>query len=636
MAALLLSAAAGPAGAQTAPPSAAAVADSFIVVGGDTLFLALPLEVVGSRVPVALPGVVRNLAVVGEDEAARAPARSTAELLQTVPGVVVSQRQQYGVQSDLTMRGSTFDQVQVLLNGFPAGDPQTGHHALDLPVGKDDIARLEVLPGHGSSLYGAGAFGGTVNVVTRRPADIGGGRVALTGGDNGIWGASASADLRLGAATGSRVSFERFRTDGWEVDQPDGSTAWGGNDADAWHATGRVVHEGEGGEWDVFGAYSDRRYGALDYYAPYPAFEKTKTLFTTAQYRRSLSDRVTVEPRAWYRRHRDEFILFRTNPDAYTNDHVTRSTGGELNGVMRLDDAHAVAVSLEAAYEDIDSRGLRGGVWGEALGSHLRRRLSGAVELKRDRGPWRWQAGGRVDRQTGYDARFSGSGAVSWEADPALTLRASAGSVYRVPTFTDLYYEDPANRGSADLVPETGWTWDLGAAWDRGPWHATVAWFERYEDDLIEWARPAGDTVWRVLNIAEGTTRGAETAVAWLHPAGHRLEFGWAHTDKETTLPGGYEGKYTLLVPEDVLTAQATVALHRNLHATLVARRLVHSGGPIDFREYGLLDGRLGWSHDDGWSVSLAGTNLTDRRYEEVPGVQMPGTVFTATVGRAF
>ncbi len=615
------------------PAAADSSAAAFLVVDGDTLWLAEPLEVIGSRVPVALPGVVRTMNVVMESEVERAAGRSVGELLQPVPGVVVSQRQQYGVQSDLSMRGSTFDQVQVLLNGFAVGDPQTGHHALDLPVGKRDISRLEILPGHGSTLYGPGAFGGTVNVVTRRPADASGGRVELTGGDNGIWGAEAEADLRLGTNTGSRLSFERFQTDGYDVDQPDGSRAWGGNDAESWSTTGRVVHQGAGGEWDLFGAYSDRQYGALDFYAPFPSFEKTKSLFVSGLYRTDISDRITLEPRAFFRRHRDEFILFRDNPDAYTNDHVTRKTGGELKGVVKLDGAHTFAVSLEAVYEDIDSQGLRGGVWGDALGWHMRRRASVAAEVNRHRGPLRWQAGGRADRQTNYDVRYSGSGALSYEFNDGVTARASAGSVYRVPTFTDLYYSGGGNYGNAALVPETGWTWDTGLEFNSGPWNGHVTYFERYEENLIEWARSVGTSDWHALNVAEGTTTGSEVHGAWRHGAGHRLGLGWSHVNKSSDLNAGFEGKYTLLVPENVISAEVTLALHRNLHCTLTGRYMEHSGGPDEFQEFFVLDGRINWVGDSGWLASFSGTNLADRHYEEVPGVQMPGSVFTGSVG---
>jgi iron complex outermembrane receptor protein len=620
----------------SAPADSLRTDDRFIVVSGDTLWLAEPLEVLGSRVPVALPGVVRTMNVVLEGEVEKAPVRSVGELLQTVPGVVVSQRQQYGVQADLTLRGSTFDQVLVLLNGFEVGDPQTGHHALDLPIGKGDISRLEVLPGHGSSLYGPGAFGGTVNVVTRRPAETSGGLVALTGGDNGIWGAEAAADVRLGPDTGSRFSYERFQTDGYVVDQADGSRAWGGNDARSWSGTGRVVHEGTGGEWDLFGAYSDRQYGALDFYAPFASFETTRSLFVSSLYRTDLTERITLEPRAYFRRHRDEFILFRDDPDRYTNDHVSRKTGGELKGVVRLDEVHAVAVSIEAVYEDIDSRGLRGGAWGEALGSHLRRRASLAAELKRNAGPLRWQAGGRLDRTSTYAARFSGSGAVSYELSPLWTARASAGNVYRLPTFTDLYYRDPANVGNSDLVPETGWTWDTGLDLASGPWSAQATYYERYEEDLIEWARPTGETIWQVLNVATGTTRGGEVQAGWRHGAGHRLALAWSGVDRTTELPTDFEGKYTLLVPRRVVTAQATLALERNLHWTVSGRFVEHSGGPADFAEFFVLDSRVAWRSDSGWFAGVTGTNLADRRYAEVPGVQMPGTVFTGSVGRGF
>jgi iron complex outermembrane receptor protein len=609
---------------------------AFMIVAGDTLWLADPLEVLGSRVPVALPGVVRTMNVITESELDGAAGRSAAELLQTVPGVVVSQRSQYGVQSDLTLRGSTFDQVQILLNGFDAGDPQTGHHALDLPVTRRDISRLEVLPGHGSSLYGAGAFGGTVNVVTRRPGERDGGRVELTGGDHGLWGAQAEAELRLGPHTGSRFTGERFRTDGHDVDRGTPDQAWGRNDADTWTGSGRVVHEGAGGEWDLFGAYSDRQYGALDFYAPFPSYEKTRSTFVSGLYRRDLSDRVTLEPRIFFRRHRDEFVLFREKPTAYTNDHVTRKTGGELRGVVRVDDVHAVAMSAEAVYEDIDSRGLRSGVWGTALGSHLRRRLSAAAEINRNGGPVRWQVGGRIDRQSGYDARFSGSGAAAWEMSSRFTLRTSGGSVYRVPTFTDLYYRDPANLGNSGLVPETGWTWDTGLECNLGAWSAYATYYERYEKDLIQWARPLGDTVWHVLNIAEGKTRGGEFQGEWRHAAGHRLGAGWSWIEKSSDLPSGFEGKYALLVPRHVVNLQAVMALDRKLSWTLGGRFVEHTGGPADFASYFVMDSRISWRGDSGWLASLTGTNLTDHRYEEVPGVQMPGTVFTGSLGYEF
>lgn len=608
----------------------------FVVIQGDTLWVAETLEVLGSRVPAALPGMVRTVNVLTEKDLERAPARSAAELLQTVPGVVVSQRQQYGVQSDLSIRGSTFDQVKMLLNGFDVSDPQTGHHLMNLPVGTHDIARLEVLPGQGSVQYGAGAFGGTVNTVTKLPADRTGGEAALMGGGNGTWGAWGSLDATGSGTTAGRLSVERFRTDGYDVLQEDGTTAWGGNDADIWTATGRVVSGEPGGELDLFGGFAQREYGALDYYAPYPSFERTRTGFLSGLYRFSAGDGLTLEPRLYYRRHEDEFVLLRDNPEAYTNDHLTRKTGAELRGIVDLGGQRALAASLEGMYEDIDSQGLRAGTWGEALGQHVRRRASASLEIDDNGGGFRWQAGGRFDARNDYAPRISGTGAVAYDLTGALTARSSIGSMYRIPTFTDLYYQDPANVGNPNLIPEEGWTWDVGLEVTDGPWSGHAAYFERYETNRIEWARPEGDTVWQVLNVAEGTVRGVETGAWWRHGRGHQVGAGWAWLENENELAPGFEGKYTLLVPRQVLTASGTAVLPLNLAWTVSGRYVEHTGGPDDFREFFVLDSRLDWKHRTGWFAAVTGTNLLDRRYEEVPGVQMPGVLFTGTVGKVF
>ncbi len=623
--------AAAPALAATAAADTAA----FMIVQGDTLWLTDPVEVLGSRVPIALPGVVRQVDLLDGDELATRPSRSVAEQLQVLPSVVTGQRQQYGVQADLSIRGSTFDQVQMLLDGTDLSDPQTGHHLMDLPLGLHDVDRLEVLPGHGSALYGSGAFGGTVNVVPRQPGERSGGEAAVLAGGNGSVGAWGSADL-AGGATAGRVSLEGFRTDGYDFTRDDGTKVEGGNDADLWSTTGRLLNTSGAGELDAFVGYADRRFGAYDFYAPYPSWEHTRTLAATAKLNRRVGERTVLEPRFYYRRHEDHFELIRTNPDAYTNDHVTNRYGAELRGLVDLADHHSLAAGLEGVYEDIDSQGLRGGVSGPALGDHLRRRMSLSAELDRHSAPLRWQLGGRVDLRSSYAPRGSGTAAVSCDLHGPWTLRASSGTVYRVPTFTDLYYLDPANQGNPDLRPEQGWAWDAGVELVEGPWQASVVYFERHETDLIDWARPVGGSVWQVLNIAEGTARGVEARAAWRASRGHRLSAGWAWLERTMSLTPGYEAKYGLLVPRQNLTTAGTVVLPAGVEATLAFRYLERSDGPDDFRVVAVLDGRLDWRGGGGWFASLTGTNLADRRVMEVPGVVLAGTLFTGTVGRRF
>ncbi|HID99484.1 MAG TPA: TonB-dependent receptor, partial [Thiotrichaceae bacterium] len=83
-------------------------------------------------------------------------------------GVDLRERGTFGVQGDLSIRGANFSQVLILINGIKVYDPQTAHHNLDIPVSLSDVERIEILNGHGSSIYGENAFGGVINIVTNK------------------------------------------------------------------------------------------------------------------------------------------------------------------------------------------------------------------------------------------------------------------------------------------------------------------------------------------------------------------------------------------------------------------------------------------------------------------------------------
>lgn len=125
--------------------------------------------VTGSMSPVKFSELPRSIEVIGPDQLALSPANTIAELLAEIPGVDVRRRGALGVQADVSIRGGTFEQTLVLIDGIPMSDPQTGHHNLDLPLNLNDIERIEILKGPGSRLFGPGAMGGAINIITRQP-----------------------------------------------------------------------------------------------------------------------------------------------------------------------------------------------------------------------------------------------------------------------------------------------------------------------------------------------------------------------------------------------------------------------------------------------------------------------------------
>ena len=245
---------------------------SLLVAAGDTLQpireVAVDEVVVSAqRAPVAFSQTARIVQIIGKEELAKAPVHDLQDLLKFASDVDVRQRGNNGVQADVSIRGSSFDQVLILLNGIPLNDPQTGHHNLNLPVGFDAIDRIEILEGPSARIYGPNAFSGAINIITTQTASP-----SLTGrfstGQYGFLETAAASTFRTGKLTNS-ISADYKSADGAlaNTDFKIGNLFYSGT----WSLpTGKV---------ELQSGYSDRGFGANEFYTPaYPnQYERIKT-----------------------------------------------------------------------------------------------------------------------------------------------------------------------------------------------------------------------------------------------------------------------------------------------------------------------------------------------------------------------
>ncbi len=575
------------------------------------------VTVTGTRIPVPLGESGRSVEVLTREEIESHGVRSLPELLQLFPGLDVRRRGAYGVQADLSIRGSSFEQVLVLVDGVPVNNPQTGHHTLDLPVPVDAIERVEVLYGPGSALYGAGAAGGVVQIVTRG-ADGGGAEevsgvgepsasVELLAGQNSLTGGTAGAAWHSERAGDHRLSLERVESDGHRP----------GTEFD----TGAAFYRGALGPVRLFAGASERDFGAQGFYSSrFPDHvEFTEARLAGAAWRGTVGE-TTVHARAAGRWHDDLFILDRNDPDLLTNSHEDRSLDLELRAVRET-----ALGTLEAGTawidEELDSTN---------LGDRERERWGSSAALVGVRGAWSWRGALQADRVEG-----------SWEVHPVLAVtyalggdgsggrvRASAGSAYRLPSFTELYYLDPATSGNAALEPEHSWTYELG--YDRvGEDHRIgVTVFRREGRDLIDFVRAPGDTLFRAVNLRQVTTDGVELVAARRlgaagssEPTGPTLTASYSYLDSRGSEPAG-ESRYVFdyLEHRAVLRAEGSgpASLRWGASASYNRRHRGDSWLRIDARlsrELRTLPVELFVEVD----------NLTDERYVERAGVEMPG-----------
>ena len=112
------------------------------------------------------PGLSRVVTVIDQQEIQKMPVKSIDELLDNVAGIDVRQRGVNGVQADISIRGGSFDQILILLNGINITDSQTGHYNLDIPLELSDVSRIEILQGSAARVLGPNAFSGVINIVT--------------------------------------------------------------------------------------------------------------------------------------------------------------------------------------------------------------------------------------------------------------------------------------------------------------------------------------------------------------------------------------------------------------------------------------------------------------------------------------
>ena len=158
------------------------------------------VTVSGTMAPLTQLQSARIVSVLSRQDIEQAAVQSINDLFKLVTGVDVRQRGGFGIQTDISIDGGTFDQVTLLLNGIDIGNPQTGHLSADLPVSISDIERIEVLEGAASRVYGGQSFGGAINIVTRQDK----GRTADLRAAGGSFG-TAEGEVRLALTTG-RVS----------------------------------------------------------------------------------------------------------------------------------------------------------------------------------------------------------------------------------------------------------------------------------------------------------------------------------------------------------------------------------------------------------------------------------------------
>ncbi|MDR2622782.1 MAG: TonB-dependent receptor [Dysgonamonadaceae bacterium] len=591
------------------------------------------LIVTGAKAELTMNQTAKLVTVITRDEIARQPVKSVSDLLKSIVGLDVRQRGPNGVLSGVAVRGGTFEQTAILLNGANLTNPQTGHYNLDLPINLSDIERIEIIQGPTSLLYGAGAFSGGINIVTKNNSDTGL-SLEAKGGMHKLFELNAREAVKTGAA-GHSLSSGYASSEGYiyNSDYQVINALWQSNFTVNSHSY-----------LDLQLGLNDKKYGANTFYSPaYPdQYDESRSLF--AAIKATTGTQLKVTPQLYWNRHFDHYQLVKTQPSG-ENFHRTDVLGFNLN----------VQYKWKGGITNFGGEIRNEGIISSNLGKDSlfnrnpyrltdnRTNLSAFVEHSFVLEHFTLNLGLLANHNTAFtdDAGLYPSVNAAYWLTPNWKVFASWNNATRTPTFTDLYYKGKTHKGNSDVRPEKSVSLELGLKYVRPAVSASANGFYMKGVNLIDWVKHHPDSLWESRNLTDLDKTGFETNVTLditkIFPQipGTRLSLGYMfmHQTKEAS---GLISNYVMDYLKHKFTAGLSHPIGKNLSVDWQFRWQDRAGSYTKYKDnltpgvetpykpFSILDVKFNWKMNRV-NLSLNINNLFDTYYFDLGNVPQPG-----------
>jgi iron complex outermembrane receptor protein len=600
-----------------------------------------PVTVTSTLQPTTISKTGRNILVIKSEQFNRLPVNSVDELLRYVPGIEVQARGPMGAQSDIIMRGGTFQQVLVILDGLRLNDPLSGHFSTYFPIAPAEIERIEVLKGASSAIYGSEAVGGVVHIITKSFAAKQGlkqkaGLVQVSAGEYNLLNAQGG-----GFYNGGKTAFGG----GLLTNNTDGQAQRGTRGFFNLTTASLSVHHyiKPNLRFAFRAAYDDRDFSAQNFYTAFAsdtARERVKSNWNAA----TLS----------LQKAKDRFSLdagYKTTNDTYAFNSVgvpnnNKSKLWQL--LLRNDHQFSSALSLNSGLQYIN-RGIRSNDRGE----HGESQVAGFTALNYSSKGFTVAPALRLDWNERRNFHLVPQFSLGYTLSK-LQLRGSLGRTIRDADFTERYnnYQKPlvtsGRIGNPELDAETSFNYEVGADYTglKG-FRFSATFFQRFHAGLIDYVTtpysqmprrdnliPTGSYT-LAKNIAKVAITGAELDVQYmLTLTGTKSLIGsigttWAEANAGTGTPVNaiYLSSFARLLSNFNLTFNmprftiSTTGLYKERKsqtASAIKADLTSSYFVLNAKaSVNLYKARGG--------VFVQADNIFDKSYSDLLGSQMPG-----------
>ncbi|MDN3620872.1 TonB-dependent receptor [Polaribacter undariae] len=549
----------------------------------------------------------RTINVISSEVIKNSAATNVADLLQQVAGVDIRKRGTAGSQADLFIRGGGFDQTLLLVDGIKMDDSQTGHHTLNAALPIEVIERIEVIKGPAARVFGQNAFTGAINIVTKK---------------------KLASNAIINVEAGSFGQFNSSVTFGEEYENTSfiahvGSLTSDGYRTNSDYENKNYVLKGifnkKRQAIEVLATFFDKKFGAQNFYTPtsygFSEYEETQNsvIGVTTTFK---TDKLKITPRVYWRRGQDIFLLKREDPSFSRNLHITNKVGVETNA------SYTSNLGITGFGVDISKVSINSNNLGDRKRTMANLFLEHRFKLAND----------KLDLTPGIavtyfsDFKFHAFPGldVGYQLSDKLKAYGNLGLTYRIPTYTDLYYNNSSTKGNPNLKPEEAFAQEIGLKYNSERFTTSVAIFNRDADNLIDFIRPDTEPTsqYEATNIAKVNTRGFELNADYrfkLNEFNQTLSFGYNFLEDDILDQNKELSRYSLNTLRHQFITRFSSKLFKNVSQNIIYKHAERTIGT----SYNVWDASVIVDFNK-FSFTVTANNIFDAEYIESGFVPMP------------
>jgi vitamin B12 transporter len=546
----------------------------------------------------------RTIRVITSEDIKNSAATNVADLLQQVAGVDIRRRGTAGSQADLYIRGGGFDQTLLLIDGIKMDDAQTGHHTMNAALPIEVIERIEIIKGPAARVFGQNAFTGAINIVTKKKlsntvsANIEAGSFGQLNGSVTVGKEFENSSIiaHVGALT----------SDGYREN----------SDYNNYNYFLKGIFNKEKQPIEVLATFFNKKFGAQNFYTPtswgFNEYEETQNslLGVSTTFK---TDKFKITPRAYWKRGQDIFQLKRDDPSFYRNLHITNKVGIETNASYRSS-LGITGFGIDVSRVSISSNNLGN-----------RNRIMANLFLEH-----RFKVG-VVDITPGIAATYFSD--FKFHAFPGLDIGAqlsdnlryywNIGYTYRIPTYTDLFYNDSSTTGNPNLKPEEAIAQEIGLKYTNNNFFTSLSLFSRASDNIIDFIKQDDlQPKFIATNITQVYTQGFEFDANYtikIKEFNQSLAIGYTFLEDDITDQNRSLSRYRLNTLKHHFTTRFSSQLFKNVRQNIIYKHAERTLGT----SYNVWDASVIVAVNK-FNFTVTANNIFDAEYIESGFVPMP------------